>query len=508
MKIIECVPNFSNGRDKAVIDQIVEAIKSVEGAMFLDAEMDADHNRAVLTYVGEPEPVAEAAFRACKKAMELIDLNHHKGEHPRMGATDVIPFIPVRGATMDDCVELARKVGRRIGEELGIPIYLYEAAATREDRKQLPNVRKGEFEGLREVIGKDQAHIPDFGPNKIHPTAGATAVGARPFLIAYNIYLDTNKLEVAENVAKAIRGISGGFEHIRALGFEIKERGCVQVSMNMTNYKRSALHQAFENVKMEAARYGVNVLESELVGLTPLKAIQDVAEWYLRFPKIEDDQIIENRLLEGEKGTGKEESLVSFMDRLASSKPTPGGGSASALAGSLAACLAGMVARLTAKKKDYENVKPQVIELIDQASLLRDELWQLVERDAQAFDDMKATFKLPDNDPEKKIKVEKACQNAAFVPLETMQKCLATMEVANQIATIGFHNSVSDAGVANWMAFSGIQGAGLNVKINIPGINDKKVCDDLLKKSNAILADAENLVKQTQEIVLKRISQM
>ncbi len=295
-EVVWCVPNFSEGRRQEVIDAIVGEIKSVEGVKFLDAKPDVDHNRVVVSYVGPRAAVGEAAFRACRKASELIDLTRHKGEHPRMGATDVMPFVPVSDVTMEQCVELSREVGRRIGEVLGIPVFLYERSATRPERENLADIRKGEFEGLRERIGTDPLMRPDFGPERIHPTAGATVVGARPPLVAFNVNLGTSDINVAKNIARAVRHQTGGFRYVKALGFELKERGIVQVSMNLVDHTRSPIYRVFEAVKREAARYGVPVVGAEVVGLVPLEALVETAGWYLQLEGFRGDQVLERRI--------------------------------------------------------------------------------------------------------------------------------------------------------------------------------------------------------------------
>jgi glutamate formiminotransferase len=295
-KIVECIPNFSEGRRLEVIDQIVAAIKSVAGVTVLDRESDADHNRSVVTFVASPDEIVDAAIAGASKARELIDLNKHSGEHPRMGATDVIPFVPISGVTMDDCVELARRTGERMWAELGIPVYLYEKAATRAERENLAAVRKGQFEGIRDEIAENEARRPDFGEPRVHPTAGITAVGARPPLIAYNVNLGTSDLEVANKIARAVRHLSGGLRYVKALGFGLKDRGIVQVSMNMVNYEGTPLFRVFEMVKREAERYGVAVVGSEIVGLVPARALNAVADFYLRLENFSEDQILEHRL--------------------------------------------------------------------------------------------------------------------------------------------------------------------------------------------------------------------
>jgi len=297
-RIVECIPNFSEGKDQEVIDRIAGEIRRVRGVKLLDVESDADHNRSVVTFLGEPEAAAEAAFLATKKASELIDLNKHKGEHPRIGATDVIPFVPISNVTMEECVELAKKVGERIASELKIPVYLYEAAATRQECINLADIRKGEYEGLRKDIVTDLRRKPDFGPSKLHPTAGATVVGAREPLIAFNVNLGTDDIEIAKKIAKTVRFSSGGLKCVKAKGFEIKKRGIVQVSMNLTNYKETPISKAFEMVKREADGYGVPIIGSEIIGLVPLDAMVDVADFYLKLENFKKGQILETRLWE------------------------------------------------------------------------------------------------------------------------------------------------------------------------------------------------------------------
>jgi glutamate formiminotransferase / formiminotetrahydrofolate cyclodeaminase len=293
-QIVECVPNFSEGQRQEVIDAIVAAIAAVESVRVLDVQTDADHNRTVVTFVGEPESVLEGAFQGARQAAELIDLNQHRGKHPRMGATDVIPFIPVRAVSMEDCAALARRLGQRMGDELDIPVYLYAKAATRPERESLPAVRKGEFEGIRDLIGSDPAHEPDFGPRRMGP-AGATAVGARPFLIAFNLYLNTADVEIAKKIAKTLRFTGGGLRNVQAMGLLVE--GQAQVSMNLTDFRQTAMHTVVEMVRREAARYGALVTRSELVGMLPQQALLDAACWYLQLDGFKPDQVLENRLI-------------------------------------------------------------------------------------------------------------------------------------------------------------------------------------------------------------------
>ncbi len=301
-RLVECVPNFSEGRRQEVIDQIVQEIASVPQVWILDVESDKDHNRSVVTCVGEPEAALEAMFRAIARAAELINLEEHRGEHPRIGATDVVPFVPLRGVTMEEAVELARRLGKRVGEELGIPVYLYEAAATRPDRENLANIRRGEYEGLKEAIKSDPDRVPDFGPRELGP-AGATVIGAREFLIAFNVYLNTDDVKVAKRIARAVRHSSGGLRYVKALGMLVG--GQAQVSMNLTNFKKTPIYRVVELIRREAARYGCTITHTELVGLTPLKAMLDVAQWYLQLDGFSESQVLERRLEEVLEGEGE-----------------------------------------------------------------------------------------------------------------------------------------------------------------------------------------------------------
>jgi glutamate formiminotransferase len=294
-KIVECVPNFSEGRDKEKLERIVDEIRKQEGVKLLDYSMDKDHNRSVVTFVGEPDQVIEAAFNACKKAAELIDLRTHKGEHPRMGATDVIPLIPIKNVSIQECVEYSKKLAKRIGEGLNIPVILYEKSASRPEREDLAFIRKGEFEGMFEKL-KQEEFKPDFGPDQPHESAGVTAVGARMPLIAFNVNLNTNNLDIAKKIAKAVRGKSGGFKYCKALGFELKERNIVQVSMNMVDYTKTPLYRVFQVIENEANRYGVNVIGSEIVGLVPLNALVDTADYFLKLEDFSYDRVLENRI--------------------------------------------------------------------------------------------------------------------------------------------------------------------------------------------------------------------
>ena len=471
-ELIECVPNFSEGRNKSVVTAITAEISRDRSIRLLGQEMNADHNRSVVTFVGEPEAVLEAAVRAVKKAAELIDLRQHRGEHPRMGATDVLPFVPVGSSKLDRCIELARRAGERIGTELGIPVYLYEAAATRPSRQNLADVRRGEYEGIAKELGTNPERDPDFGPKAIHAAAGATAVGARLPLLAFNVNLGTKDVEVAKKIAKAIRFQTGGLRYVKALGFELHERGIAQVSMNLVNTWGTPVHRVFAMIREEAERYGVPIVGSEIVGLVCQDALIDVAEHSLRLESFSREQILENRLA-GHLGAA-EQAVPEFLDEVASSAPTPGGGSVAALAGALAGALATMVARLTIGKKRYAEHEERMRAVERDGEALRRELFDLVAEDAKAYEGFVAASKLSQRTPEETATREKAlvdaARNAAAVPLRTAEACVRALELAAAVAEVGNANAVSDAGVAGWLARGGAEGAALNVSINLPSV--------------------------------------
>ncbi len=493
-KLVECVPNFSEGRRPEVIDAICAAITSVEGVVLLDKEMDADHNRAVVTFVSDPKSAVEAAFRGYQKAAELIDMTVHHGEHPRMGACDVCPFIPISEVTIEDAIELANKLGQRVGEELQIPVYLYEDAATSPKRKNLANVRTGQYEGIRDSIETDPTRKPDYGPAKMNLKAGATAIGVRFPLVAFNVYLGTNQKWIADNIADAVRSIRGGYRFVKALGFEIKERNQVQISMNLVNYTKTPIFRVFETIKSEAARYGVNVTSSEIVGLLPNDAIVEVADFYLRFEKFSKAQILEEKLKSAmsQQPAGGE----SFYDEVASSSPAPGGGSVAASAGVLASALTAMVCRLTVGKKAFAEVKEELTDIRDKSDILRGELTKLIDTDKEAFNKVMEAFKLPKDTEERAAAVEAATKGAAEVPLTVMAKSLEVLRMAEVVAQKGNPHSVSDAGVASLMGLAAIEGAGYNVRINLSSLNDKQFVARLG-------AEADRIVKEGREVAAR-----
>ena len=500
--IIECIPNFSEGRRQAVMDAILAEITSVPGINLLDHHADADHNRLVVTFAGEPGPVEQAAFAAIRKAAQLIDLDHHRGAHPRLGATDVVPFVPVAGVSIDDCVAIARQLGSRVGTELGIPVYLYEAAATRPDRVNLEDVRRGQYEGLKAEIETNPARTPDFGPAKLGP-AGATIIGARSFLIAYNVYLNTGDVEIAKAIAKAVRHSGGGLRYVKAMGVLVG--GQAQVSMNLTDFRQTPIARVIEFVRREAARYGASITHTELVGLTPQAALVQAAQWYLQLNDLQPEQILENRLAESQASL----ALTTFLDATAAGTPAPGGGSVSALAGALAAALAAMVARLTLGKKKYADVEATMQDVIAQAEALRSQLTAAIAADSAAFDAVMAARKTSSGTDEEKAARQAAIQaatlHAAQVPLETARASLQVLELALVVAQSGNTHSATDAAVAGLMARSAVEGAGLNVRANAASLTDPSQARAWLDEIGDLRSRAVKLADQVVATVEQRV---
>ncbi|HEX9580681.1 MAG TPA: glutamate formimidoyltransferase [Gemmatimonadales bacterium] len=479
-QIVECIPNFSEGRDDHVLGVLRDTVASVPGVRLLNVQSDPAHNRSVFTFIGAPAAVSEAAFRAVRAAAERIDLTHHRGEHPRMGATDVVPFVPVEDVTMEACVALARVLGERVGKELGIPVFLYARAATRPDRESLPKIRKGEFEGLREKVGTDPDRTPDFGPSRIHPTAGCTAIGARPFLVAYNIYLDTPDVTVAEAIAKEIRTSSGGLPAVQARGFEVGGRA--QVSMNLLDIDVTSPATVFATVSQKADARGVNLWKSEIVGLIPERAILGAGAQYLKLDGPVDASLLEPRIRQALGPT-----LDGWIDDLASGAPTPGGGSAAALAGALAAALVAMVGRLTTSRKAYATVANEFTTLTAEADRLRAVFRPLVDRDAAAYEAVMAAYKLPKGTAEelrrRQEAIDRALLNAAAVPLETARAAAALLPLARRAAEAGNKNSVCDAGVAALLAEGALRGAVYNVEVNVRSLSHPELGATLSKEA-------------------------
>jgi glutamate formiminotransferase/formiminotetrahydrofolate cyclodeaminase len=483
-RLIECVPNFSEGRDPAKVDAIVSAMSSVSGVYVLDREMDADHNRCVLTLAGEPEAVAEAALRGVGKAMELIDLTKHAGAHPRVGATDVVPFIPIEGVTIEDCVALAHRTGHEIWARYRIPVFFYEAAAKRPDRVNLENVRRGQFEGLREEMKHNHDRQPDVGEPKLHPTAGVTVVGARKFLIAYNVNLNTPDVGIANKIAKAIRFSSGGLRYVKSMGVELKARNLAQVSINLTDFEQTPMHRVYEMVKREAERHGAVPVGSEIVGLIPKKAIEMAADFFLQLENFSPAQVFENKLaaalggapLEAGKA-GKFASLARpFLEAVAAPTVTPGGGSVSAMAGALAASLAHMVAGLSRKKKSQAAYVDRLSAELDALRQIADDLADAIDRDAASYDAVITSFKLPQSNVEevqkREASIQTATKGASQVPLEVAEHAVALFERLGQLDAIAAASMRSDLEVARYMAAAGARGALANVEINLDGISD------------------------------------
>jgi len=503
-QLVECIPNFSEGRRPEVVDAIVGAIIAVDGITLLDRSTDEDHNRSVVTFVGNPKAVEQAAFQGIAKAAELVNMNEHVGEHPRMGATDVVPFVPISGISMQDCVAMAQRVGRRVGEELDIPVYLYEEAATRPARRNLAAVRRGQYEAIKAEIGKEEKRAPDFGPEKLGE-AGAVAIGARQPLIAYNVFLTTDDVSIAKQIAKSVRHSSGGFHYVKGAGFLVD--GKAQVSMNLTNYKKTPIAPVVEAIRREAKRFGVSIEKSELIGLAPQEALENAAVWYLQLHDFDPQQVLERRM-EGAQNEGDRQELGDFLSSLASSDPTPGGGSAAAHSGALAAALIAMVARLSMGKKKFKDIEPQMGELRDKADQLREAFSLAVEQDALAFQQVMVAFKLPkETEPDKKTRAQSinaATLRAAQVPLEVAQMAIDCLQLALKAAELGNINAISDAGTAAGLALASLNGAGLNVRINLSSIDSNAETKKMMAKLHILEADAQKINLDLRQHIEKR----
>ncbi|MDH7517888.1 MAG: glutamate formimidoyltransferase [Candidatus Thermoplasmatota archaeon] len=538
-KIVECVPNFSEGRDKAVIEAIAASIKSVEGVRLLDVDSGVDFNRTVYTFVGEPEPVLEAACRCARVGVALIDMRKHRGEHARMGALDVMPFIPIKGVTMEDCIQLSKRFGEWMAKELGVPVFLYANSATRPDRVRLPDIRKGEYEALEKKF-KDPSFKPDYGEPVFVPKSGATATGAREFLIAYNINLNTNDKSIASEISGKIRTsgyvkkdekgnpvigadgqpvkIPGRFKGVQAGGMMYNEN-IAQVSMNLLNYREVNLHDVFEAVKEEAEKLGVKVTGSEIVGVVPKEALVLAGKFYAKKEKLvikNDDELVslaidklglsqlyqfkpEEKVIEymiEETGPLASMSVKSFLSELASSSPAPGGGSVAALCGALGAALSSMVCNLTIGKEKYESVQYEIKKVLRESDQLRKHLIKLIDKDTESFNEVMKALKMPKETDEQKEKrkeaLQKAYKNAAMIPFETAKNCEKLLDLAMVVAEKGNQNSITDAAISAYMANVGVQSAVLNVKINFGSIKDgyfvekmRKELDKIEKNSNS-----------------------
>jgi glutamate formiminotransferase/formiminotetrahydrofolate cyclodeaminase len=470
--LVECVPNFSEGRDAAKVDAIVEAMR-VPGVFLLDREMDSDHNRCVITLVGERDAIQEAAIRGVGKAAELIDLTRHQGAHPRMGAADVVPFIPIDGVTIEDCVAMAKHVGAEIAQRFQIPVYLYEAAAASPERQNLENIRRGQFEGIRDEIATNPARKPDFGEARMHPTAGATVVGARKFLIAYNVFLNTTNVEIAKKIAKAVRFSTGGLRFVKGSGFLV--RGMAQVSMNLTDFEQTPIHRVFEFVKREAARYGVVPVSSEIVGLIPKQALEQAAEWFLQVENFDSSLILENRLAAvmggkmapGGPSVGLRGGVEPFIEQLAAPTATPGGGSAAAAAGAMAAGLAGMVALMSRGKKAYLQFTEPLNAALARLATLREELKSAIDAEAESYNVVMKAYKAAKESTDGARLINSALQQATSVPLGVAEKSAEVARIVSALIPVTNPNMSSDLTTATALARAALTGALANVEINL-----------------------------------------
>ena len=504
--LVECIPNFSEGRRPKVLKQIVKAIGDVEGVIVLDHSLDKDHNRSVVTFVGSPEGVEEAAYRGIEKAAELIEMDKQEGEHPRVGATDVVPFVPIAGVKMAECVEMAQRVGKRVGDELGIPVYLYEKAAARPDRKNLAKVRKGEYEGLKKEIENNPDRVPDFGPSKLG-SAGATVIGARSPLIAYNVFLDTDDIAVADKVSKAVRHLSGGLRFVKGLGMLVDEKA--QVSMNLTNYKRTPVYRVVEMIRREAARYGASITHSELIGLIPQEALIDAAAWYLQLYDFDEEQVLETRIQSAQSEGASESALnTEFISALSAGTPTPGGGSAAAFSGAMGAGLVAMVARLTVGKKKYKDVEKEMEKVIKKADALRTDLTEAVEKDSASFEGVMAAFRLPKTSDEEKETRKQAIQDATLlatkIPLNVAKMAVEVIELAVVVVEKGNMNAITDGGTGAAMARASLTGAGMNVRINLGSLEDKTKIEKFSDELETLEKKAEELITRLGEVMIER----
>jgi glutamate formiminotransferase/formiminotetrahydrofolate cyclodeaminase len=468
--LIECVPNFSEGREQGRVDAIVNAMKR-DGVYLLDYEMDADHNRSVVTLVGEREPLLAAVLAGIGKATELIDLNVQRGAHPRLGATDVVPFIPIEGATLEDCVQMARELGQQVWQHYQVPVYFYEAAAATPERVNLENIRRGQFEVIREEITTLASRRPDIGDPLCHPTAGAVVIGARKFLVAYNVYLQSKDVEIAKKIAKAVRFSSGGFRAVKAMGVEV--RGQAQVSMNLTDTDLTPIARVFEFVKREAARYGVLTQSSEIVGLVPKRTIENAAEWFLQVENFNSSLILENRLaaIMGGKTTagGLRAGVEPFIEQLAAPTAVPGGGSASAAAGAMAAGLASMVAGMSRGKKANAEFDGQLSEAIARLGALREELKAAIDADSASYQAVVLAYKAQKSAPGEQAHadVALALRGASKVPLQVAESAAEVIALITGLRQKTNPKMESDLTVAAALARAAFEGALANVEINL-----------------------------------------
>ncbi|MFO8054228.1 MAG: glutamate formimidoyltransferase [Bacteroidales bacterium] len=556
-RIVECVPNFSEGQDMSIINQITDEIKKVENVKLLDVDPGADTNRTVVTFVGEPDAIIEAAFQAVKKASVLIDMSKHSGAHPRFGATDVCPLVPVSNISMEETVEYARQLAERIGQELNIPIYCYEHAAYKEERKNLANCRSGEYEGLPEKLA-DPNWKPDFGPAQFNAQTGVTAVGARDFLVAFNVNLNTTSTRRANSIAFDVREkgrvkreggkltakpvldkdgrkvwIPGALKAVKGIGWYIEEYGIAQISLNLTNISVTSVHEAFDVTAEKARARGIRATGSELVGLIPKKAMMEAGKYFLRKQKrslgISENELIKiavksmgldelkpfnpnEKIIEYMIEDDSRERLVdmkvnAFADETASESPAPGGGSVSAYLGALGVSLGTMVANLSSHKRGWDNRWEEFSVVAEKGQELKDKLLFLVDEDTNAFNKIMDAFRMPKKTDQEKEARQKAINDATKyaieIPYQVMETCYESMEVMKEMASKGMESSISDAGVGAISARAGVRGAYLNVKINTKDFQDKAFVDDILKNAESIMEKSKN----AEEEILKLVEQ-
>lgn len=555
MKLVECIPNFSEGRDREKINAITKEIESTPQVTLLDVDPGESTNRTVVTLIGTPDGVKEAAFKAIKKASEVLDMSKHTGAHSRIGATDVCPFVPVAGVTMEDCVQIAKEVGERVARELNIPVYLYEEAAQKPERRNLATIRKGEYEGLAEKF-KDPEWAPDYGKPEFNPKVGATVIGAREFLIAYNINLNTRDRKLSHDIALTIRErgrakkdkdgkiirdsdgkaikVPGKFKEVKAVGWYIEDYGIAQISINFTNYKISPPHVVFDEVRKQAEKLGLRATGCELVGLIPKEAMLMAGRYYLekqgKSTGVPEEELIKTAVLslglndvspfEAEKKIIEyqfkevENSLLDlnlreFANELSMDSPAPGGGSTAALSGALSASLSSMVSNLTVGKKGYEDAQKDMKKFAVTAQSLKDEFLRAVDLDTIAFNKVMVAFKLPkktDEQKEEKARaVEEASQEATLVPMGVLEKSIEALKLAKEVALKGNKNSLSDAGVAGLTARAAAEGAYYNIKINLPGLEDVDFKSKINKQATTLVKKAVQLGDELREIIEKEL---
>ncbi len=508
-KYILAVPNFSDGRRKEVIEAVVDRVRNIDGVKLLGYHPDPDFNRTVVTVLGAPDKIKEALLNMAGKSIELIDMERQSGSHPRIGAQDTIPIFPLRNISLGECIQLAEEIGAEVYKRFGVPVYFTGENARVPERRSLDFIRRGQYEGLKQVAHTD-ARKPDIGLPALHPTAGAVIVsaGTNP-LVAYNVILDTNNLEIAQKIAKIVRGPSGGFSTVRAIGLTFAERNQVCISMNMFDFEKTPLYRTHELVKLEAARYGINVVGSEIVGVVSLESLVNSLEYYLGLEGFDRAQILENHLLElGEAGSAQTSMEAGFLDRVASSLPAPGGGSAAAFSGALASALVSMVARLTVGRAKYADVEGRMHAIISQAEVLRSWFQDAVQRDEDAFEHLRLARKLPRNTEEEAALRDKAIadatEEAAMTPLQVVEKSVVVMKLALEVAESGNANAITDAGSAASLAWAALKAAGLNVKINAGDAPDQEKAKAWISAVDECAIELEALLEKVKVALKSR----